>query len=170
MVQRIGLAQALLNDPDFLVLDEPMSGLDPLGRRLVRRIIQDLRRAGKTIFFTSHILSDTELLCHRVALVSQGRLRDLGSMDPLRSEEVRGYDLVLTGIDPAAVPAPGRLVSETEGKLLVALDGEHDLQVYLGSLLAAKGRIVSVTPHGRSLEDRLMAELENGGDGEEAGR
>ncbi len=79
MIQRIGLAQALLNDPDFLVLDEPMSGLDPLGRRMVRRIIQNLSGEGKTIFFTSHILSDTELLCDRVALVVGGRLRDLGA-------------------------------------------------------------------------------------------
>jgi len=170
MIQRIGLAQALLNDPDFLVLDEPMSGLDPLGRRLVRRIIQDLRRAGKTIFFTSHILSDTELLCHRVALVSEGRLRDLGSMDPLRRQEVRGYDLVLAELDPATVPAPGRFVSEIEGRLLVALDGDNDLQAYLQHLFQAGGRLISVTPHGRSLEDRLMEELENGSRADGEGR
>jgi len=162
MIQRIGLAQALLNDPDFLVLDEPMSGLDPLGRRLVRRIIQGLRRDGKTIFFTSHILSDTELLCHRVALVSGGRLRDLGRMDPLRSEEIRGYDLVVDGLDPDAIPPPGRLSSATDGKLLIALDGDIDLQAYLQQLFPAGGRLLSVNPHGRSLEDRLMEELENG--------
>jgi ABC-2 type transport system ATP-binding protein len=162
MVQRIGLAQALLNDPDFLVLDEPMSGLDPLGRRLVRRIIQELSRQGKTIFFTSHILSDTEVLCHRVALVVGGRLRDLGNLDPLLSEEVRGYDLVAAGLDRGAIPPPGRLVSSTEGKLLISLDGEAELRPYLESLFQAGGRLISVNPHGRSLEDRLMAELENG--------
>jgi len=162
MIQRIGLAQALLNDPDFLVLDEPMSGLDPLGRRLVRRIIQDLSAAGKTIFFTSHILSDTELLCDRVALVVDGRLRDLGRMDPLLNEEIRGYDLVAAGLDPAAVPEPGQLVSATEGKLLIALDDRVELQPYLESLFQAGGRLISVNSHGRSLEDRLMEELENG--------
>jgi ABC-2 type transport system ATP-binding protein len=162
MIQRIGLAQALLNDPDFLVLDEPMSGLDPLGRRLVRRIIQNLGGEGKTIFFTSHILSDTELLCDRVALVVGGRLRDLGRMDPLRSEEIRGYDLVATALDRDAVPAPGRLVSATEGKLLIALDGKTELQPYLQRLFEAGGQLISVVPHGRSLEDRLMAEMENG--------
>ena len=168
MIQRIGLAQSLLNDPDFLVLDEPMSGLDPLGRRLVRRIIQDLSRQGKTIFFTSHILSDTEVLCHRVALVVDGRLRDLGRLDPLLCEEIRGYDLVVSGLDRVGVPRPGRLVSATENKLLISLDGGLELQPYLQCLFEAGGRLVSVTPHGRSLEDRLMAELENGA-GEEKG-
>ena len=168
MVQRIGLAQALLNDPEFLVLDEPMSGLDPLGRRLVRRIIQDLGRRGKTIFFTSHILSDTEVLCHRVSLVVGGRLRDLGSLDPLLSEEVQGYDLVLTGIDAGDVPPPGRVAADPEdSKLLVVLDGSEDLQSYLLKLFGSGARLHSVTPHGRSLEDRLVEELENGAAGEE---
>jgi len=169
MIQRIGLAQALLNDPDFLVLDEPMSGLDPLGRRLVRRIIQDLSREGKTIFFTSHILSDTEVLCHRVALVADGRLRDLGRLDPLLSEEVQGYDLVVSGLDRDAVPQPGRLVSVTGEKLLIALDGRPDLQPFLQRLFEAGGQLHSATPHGRSLEDRLMAELENGTGAEQGG-
>jgi ABC-2 type transport system ATP-binding protein len=169
MIQRMGLAQALLNDPDFLVLDEPMSGLDPLGRRLVRRIIQSLSREGKTIFFTSHILSDTELLCHRVALVVGGRLRDLGRMDPLLTEEVRGYDLVVAALAAGEVPVPGRLVSATENKLLIALDGGTDLQPYLQRLFEAGGRLLSVTPHGRSLEDRLMEELENGDRDQEGG-
>jgi ABC-2 type transport system ATP-binding protein len=80
MLQRVGLAQALLNDPEVLFLDEPMSGLDPLGRRDVRALILDLRDQGRTIFFSSHILSDAEALCSQVAIVARGRLAGAGRL------------------------------------------------------------------------------------------
>ena len=85
MLQRVGLAQAMLNDPEVLFLDEPMSGLDPLGRRDVRALMLELRDQGRTIFFSSHILSDAEALCSRVAIVAKGRLAAAGPLADLRS-------------------------------------------------------------------------------------
>src|SRR3989454_6064214 len=81
MLQRIGLAQALVNDPEFVVLDEPMSGLDPIGRREVRDIILDLKARGRTVFFSTHILSDTEMICDRVGLLVKGSLKAVGTID-----------------------------------------------------------------------------------------
>ena len=89
MVQRVGLAQALVNDPELVILDEPMSGLDPLGRREVREIILRLRDEGRTILFSSHILSDAELLCHRVGILSRGRLAAVGTVAELVAERER---------------------------------------------------------------------------------
>src|SRR5439155_5994110 len=92
MVQRLGLAQALINDPDLVILDEPMSGLDPLGRREVRDLILDLKAQKRTIFFSTHILSDTEMICDRVGLLVRGSLKAVGRIDDLVSREVRFWE------------------------------------------------------------------------------
>ena len=97
MIQRVGIAQALLNDPEVVFLDEPMSGLDPLGRRDVRALILELRDRGRTVFFSSHILADAEALCSRVAIVAGGRLAALGRLAELAEFEVRGWELVVVG-------------------------------------------------------------------------
>jgi len=101
MVQRVGLAQALLNEPDVVFLDEPMSGLDPLGRRDVRRLILELRDRGCTVFFSSHILADAESLCSRVAIVAGGKLAAAGRLTDLLAFEVRGWELVVAELGPA---------------------------------------------------------------------
>src|SRR5687768_10544714 len=100
MIQRVGIAQALLNDPEVIFLDEPMSGLDPLGRRDVRALILELREQGRTIFFSSHILSDAEALCTRVAVVAAGRLAAQGRLADLAEFEVRGWELVVANLAP----------------------------------------------------------------------
>ena len=108
MVQRVGIAQALVNDPEVVFLDEPMSGLDPLGRRDIRALILRLRDAGKTVFFSSHILSDAETLCSRAAIVAGGRLATSGRLSDMAGYEVRGWEVVMTGVGAGAARAPGR--------------------------------------------------------------
>jgi ABC-2 type transport system ATP-binding protein len=103
MTQRVGLAQALINDPELIILDEPMSGLDPLGRRLVRRIIMDLKAAGKTVLFSTHILSDAESLCDRVALLRGGELLKVGALDQILTLDVSHLEVLVSGIDEAAL-------------------------------------------------------------------
>src|SRR6478735_8256096 len=103
MLQRVGLAQALLNDPEVLFLDEPMSGLDPLGRRDVRALMLDLRDQGRTIFFSSHILSDAEALCSQVAIVAKGRLAGSGRLADFQEFAVQGWELVMANVPEAAV-------------------------------------------------------------------
>jgi len=103
MLQRVGLAQALLNDPEVVFLDEPMSGLDPLGRRDVRALILELRDQGRTIFFSSHILSDAEALCTRVAIVAKGRLAASGTLADLKEFAIQGWELVMAGVPPEAL-------------------------------------------------------------------
>src|ERR1700752_949816 len=98
MLQRVGIAQALVNDPEIVFLDEPMSGLDPLGRRDIRALILGLREAGKTGFFSSHILSDAEALCSRVAIVAGGRLATCGSLAEMRGLEVRGWEMAMSDV------------------------------------------------------------------------
>src|SRR4026209_2766278 len=98
MVQRVGIAQALINDPELVFLDEPMSGLDPLGRREVRELILRLRDRGCTVFFSSHVPSDAEALCSRVGILAKGRLVASGPLDSLTAFEVRGWELVVSGL------------------------------------------------------------------------
>src|SRR5919107_1137502 len=103
MVQRVGIAQALLNDPEVVFLDEPMSGLDPLGRKDVRSLILELRGQGRTVFFSSHILSDAEALCSRVAIVAGGRLAATGRLGELAEFEIRGWELVVANVSTLAL-------------------------------------------------------------------
>ena len=98
MVQRVGIAQALINEPEVVFLDEPMSGLDPFGRREVRELILQLRDQGRTVFFSSHVLSDAEALCSRVAILAEGRLAAAGSLDELTALTHSGWELVVAGL------------------------------------------------------------------------
>ena len=97
MVQRIGIAQALINDPEIVFLDEPMSGLDPLGRMDVRRIITSLKARGVTVFFSSHILPDVEAICDRVAILNKGRLQEQGALEEILKVRIEGHEVILSG-------------------------------------------------------------------------
>ena len=103
MLQRVGIAQALLNEPDLVILDEPMSGLDPLGRRDVRKLILELRDRGCTVFFSSHVLSDAEALCSRVAILAKGRLVASGRLSDMLAFGVRGWELVVANVGDSIV-------------------------------------------------------------------
>lgn len=153
MLQRAGLAQALMGEPDLLVLDEPMSGLDPLGRVLVRDIILEERRAGRTVFFSSHILADVEAICDRAAIVVGGRLRGQGTVAELLGSTVDHVECVATGVrGTPPVSAPG--------ERLVARLAPDAVGPWVDAVRAAGGTLVSVTPSQRTLEQVLLDEVE----------
>jgi ABC-2 type transport system ATP-binding protein len=163
MLQRVGLAQALVNDPEVVFLDEPMSGLDPIGRREVRDLIASLRQEGKTVFMCSHILSDIEILCDRVAILKEGRLAQVGYLDELR-QQVPGRNLVevlVSGVSQLALEAhfPDRnefQVTSTPTGLRIELSDEKDVDPVLASLRKAGGKLVSVQPLRQSLEELFL--------------
>jgi ABC-2 type transport system ATP-binding protein len=167
MVQRVGLAQALVNDPELVILDEPMSGLDPIGRRLVRDIILGLRRAGRTVFFSTHILSDAETLCDRVALLHEGRLIKVGRLDEILNQDVSHVEVLLSGgTEIEALPA-GVLSRQAIGERWRLEVDEGALARVLTAVTAGGARILSVQPIRQSLEDYFVREL---GEGEGAVR
>ena len=170
MLQRVGLAQALLNDPEVVFLDEPMSGLDPIGRREVRDIILRLRDRGATVFFSSHILSDAETLCSRVAIVAQGKLVASGSVAEMVPFRVRGWDLIVAGIDAARlaeIGGPGAVTRQiADGRHHVILPEAASLDTAMARLTAMGGQLLSVNPVRDTLEDFFMARVRQAGDRE----
>ena len=169
MLQRVGLAQALLNDPDVIFLDEPMSGLDPLGRRDVRALMLELRDQGRTIFFSSHILSDAEALCSRVAILAKGRVAASGSLTELQAFAVRGWELVM-----ANVPAPAlekvraratRVLTIAGGRYAIDLPPEGRPEDVLRELSAAGATLVSLNPLRETLEDLFVRRVAEMGEG-----
>jgi ABC-2 type transport system ATP-binding protein len=161
MQQRLGIAQALVADPAFVVLDEPMSGLDPIGRKEMRDIVLELKRRGKTVFFSTHILPDVEALCDRVGVILGGRLRDVGRIGDLLSPRVRSVELTAIASGGAREPlARARLVASDGDRLTVAFDDEAAADAAVRALLAAGGRVVALTPHRETLEDFFVRRLE----------
>jgi ABC-2 type transport system ATP-binding protein len=155
MVQRAGLAQALVNDPELVILDEPMSGLDPIGRRLVRDIILGLRRVGKTVFFSTHILSDAEALCDRVGVLRAGRLVRVGALGELLRLDVQHMEVFVSGLPEGALEGARR---ERVGERLRLEVDERDLGRTVAAVEAAGGRILSVQPVRETLEDYFFRE------------
>jgi ABC-2 type transport system ATP-binding protein len=157
MVQRVGLAQALVNDPELVILDEPMSGLDPLGRREVRQIILQLRDQGRTVMFSSHILSDAEALCSRIAILSKGRLVASGSLDELTAGGGRGWEIVASGLTEALAarlaPAVRRLTPIAHGRYSLELPPDAHPESVVADLASGGASLVSVTPLRATLED-----------------
>ena len=173
MLQRLGLAQALLNDPDVLFLDEPMSGLDPLGRRDVRALVLELRDQGRTIFFSSHILSDAEALCSRVAIVAKGRLAAAGRLSDLGEFAVQGWELVMASVPASAldrVRARARRVLTVEGdRYVIDLPPDGRPEELLRELTAAGATLVSLNPVRETLEDVFVRRVAEVGDGARVG-
>ena len=160
MQQRLGIAQALVADPSFVVLDEPMSGLDPTGRKEMRDIILELKRRGKTVFFSTHILPDVEVLCDRVGVILGGRLRDVGRLGELLSAKVEVVE-VTARLPAAAVPALalGRELAREGDQVTYSFEGEAEADTALRELLNAGGKLVAVTPHRETLEDFFLRRL-----------
>jgi ABC-2 type transport system ATP-binding protein len=169
MLQRVGIAQALLNDPEVLFLDEPMSGLDPLGRRDVRALMLELRDQGRTIFFSSHILSDAEALCSRVAIVAKGRLAASGRLADLQEFAVLGWELVMSNVPAAALDRirsrARRLTAISGDRYVIDLAPDGKPEEMLRELTAAGATMVSLNPLRETLEDvfvRRVAEMGKG--------
>jgi ABC-2 type transport system ATP-binding protein len=167
MMQRLGLAQALLHDPELVILDEPMSGLDPMGRMEVRGLIRELKAAGKTVFFSSHILSDVEALCDRVIMLHKGRKVAEGRVEELIGAETLYIELVVSpvlthdrlaaeGIPPEAGYAQGNL-------FVLRASGSEEANRWMASLLREGCTILSCVPMKKGLEEIFMERV--GGSG-----
>lgn len=172
MLQRVGIAQALINDPELVVLDEPMSGLDPVGRKEVRDLILRLKESGKTIFFSSHILHDAEMLCDRVAIILKGRLVACGRVAELvQKGATHCVEMVLEGLTPEGVTRlrslSDRIVVQG-GQTLVVLKGQEQVMQALDIVRAAKAQVISLVPQRHSLEDLFMEEVKTHGALEQA--
>ncbi|MCP9449847.1 MAG: ABC transporter ATP-binding protein [Nitrospira sp.] len=165
MLQRVGIAQALINDPELVVLDEPMSGLDPIGRKEVRDLILRLKEAGKTVLFSSHILHDAELLCDRVAMIMKGRLVACGPVsDLLSSGSTHEVELVIERLVPEALerirPFAKKVVVQGE-QVMVVLASQQNVNHAIDVVRSVKGHVVSLTPHRASLEDLFIREAKS---------
>ncbi|MBI4537610.1 MAG: ABC transporter ATP-binding protein [candidate division NC10 bacterium] len=161
MLQRIGMAQALLGNPALVILDEPMSGLDPIGRKEIRDIMVSLRKEGRTVFFSSHIIPDVEMLCDRVGILLGGRLARVGRLDELLGTEIDSVEVTLAGLPPEAAATDGALAPPlVQGdRVQLRLRAEAEVDALLRRTLAAGGRILSVVPHRRTLEEIFLAEV-----------
>ncbi len=158
MLQRAGIAQAILHDPKVVFLDEPMSGLDPMGRREVRNLIENLKANGKTVFFSTHILSDAEALCDRVAILGQGQLRGVGAIAELTAGVHGRVEIVWQGTE---IPADIRSIAEYHraAEIVRAVLPEESQDAALEALRRRGLRLISVTPVRTSLEDYFVARL-----------
>ena len=160
MLQRVGLAQSLVNDPEIVFLDEPMSGLDPVGRREVRDLIATLRDEGKTVFMCSHILSDIEVLCDRVAILKGGRLAQVGHLDELRqtTEGPNRMEVLATNADAETLRKhlADALVAPTPRGLRIEIASEDEIEGVLAALRKAGGKVVSIQPVKQSLEELFL--------------
>ena len=165
MLQRVGLAQAILHNPKVVFLDEPMSGLDPMGRREVRELIQELRNEGKTVFFSTHILSDAEALCDRVAVIHQGELRGVGAVAQLTAQSQGQIEIIFCAQSvPAALSALGAQ-ARVSGEMVNAVIPEEQQDAALDVLRREHIRLLSLTPVRSSLEEyyvQKLRPLENG--------
>jgi len=169
MLQRVGVAQALINEPEVVFLDEPMSGLDPIGRKEIRDVILSLRAAGKTVFMTTHILHDVEMICDRVAIIVKGAIRHQGRIEDFLPDATVSTDVVLSRL-------PAETAAELEEKFSVEMRGlgerveltlpEKRVRDVLELALASGADVISVTPHRSSLEEVFLNAVQEGGDPE----
>lgn len=171
MLQRVGLAQAIIGDPEIVFLDEPMSGLDPVGRRETRDLIASLRTEGRTVFLCSHILSDVEVLCDRIAIMKRGRLVETGRIEELRERNAGAgdnqsnqFEIMLAGV---GVERMARLLpsldqsnlSSTASGARIEVANEREIDEVLAALRQTNGRLVSIQPVRESLEELFIREV-----------
>jgi len=163
MLQRVGIAQALINDPELVIFDEPMSGLDPLGRRDVRALILRLRDRGCTVFFSSHVLSDAEAVCSQVAILARGRLVTAGRLSDMQPFQASGWEMVVAGAGDRLVEALAsrarRVVRLGEGRYLIDMPLNPPPEALLGELTVAGAHLVSLNPIRQTLEDFFVAQV-----------
>ncbi len=163
MLQRVGIAQALINDPELVIFDEPMSGLDPLGRRDVRALILRLRDRGTTVFFSSHVLSDAEALCSEVAILARGRLIKAGKLTDMIHFQIRGWELVASGVADTFAGELGarglRLTRLADRRYMVELPLDPPPERLLGELAAQGATLVSLNPIRDTLEEYFIQQV-----------
>ena len=162
MLQRLSLAQALLGRPELLILDEPMSGLDPVGRRDVRDIILAEKERGTTVFFSSHIIPDVETICDRVAILVDGKLRAIGEVRDLVAQEADAYELTFVGLDGSALSTPLLASHQGSDAWWVRVSSEHRDRL-IRELADAGARLVALSPVRSTLEEFVLRHYEGGG-------
>jgi ABC-type multidrug transport system, ATPase component len=163
MLQRLGLAQALINDPELLILDEPMSGLDPLGRKEVRDIMLELKAQGKTIIFSTHILSDVETVCDRVGIIINGSLKDCGPIEKLLNPKIKSFEVCIKGLPIETIN------NLRERRLPLIQRGEESFirvenvngNALLHDLLKKGGELISLIPRKETLEDIYVSQIKS---------
>ena len=161
MLQRVGIAQALMGDPELVVLDEPMTGLDPLGRKEIRDLILELKREGRTVFFSTHILPDVEMTCDRVAMIFAGRIRSVGPLHDLVSARLLSTEVGLEVGSAGLPPLPeGARQRQSPDGVVVELPEGADVNAFLTAALAAGATVLSVSPRKESLEDLFVREAQ----------
>jgi ABC-2 type transport system ATP-binding protein len=156
MLQRIGLAQALINEPSLVLLDEPLGGLDPLGRKEIRDVIIHLREEGKTVFLSSHILQDIEMICDRVAIIVGGRIMSLGRLADLISEKILFTEVTVSGVEEKELAGLGESLTAQAGRTLLKVFEEDKIQDILELVQKRHGRIHSLIPRTQTLEDLFV--------------
>jgi ABC-2 type transport system ATP-binding protein len=160
MLQRAGIAQAILHDPKLVFFDEPMSGLDPMGRREVRDLMEQLKHEGKTVFFSTHILSDAEALCDRVAIIHQGELRGVGAVADLTSSVQGKVEVIWQGTEvPPSMKALGAECHVT-GDTVRAVLAESQQDAAIDALRRERMRLIAITPVRTSLEEYFVEKLQ----------
>lgn len=165
MLQRIGFAQALLHNPEVLILDEPMSGLDPVGRRELRDIITDIAKTGKTIFFSTHIIHDVEVICSTVGFINGGKLKGAGNIDDLLGKTVKSVEIRYS-LPSSKDPKKSKLLKASRHTMdgwVLDLEAdadrlEKDVGEVLGAILSEKGNVKAVVPRKSTLEDLFFGE------------
>ena len=160
MIQRLGLAQALVNDPDLLILDEPFSGLDPIGRKDLRLLILAFREQGKTVFFSSHILQDMELMVDRVGIIVDGAIRRQGRLSELVTRSTQYVDVVCDRIDQNELARIHADFTCRDNQFILTLAGEADVNLVVESIIHNGGRILAVNPVKMTLEDIFFSEMQ----------
>lgn len=159
MLQRIGIAQALINEPELIVLDEPMSGLDPIGRGMVRDIILQLRDQGKTILFSSHILSDVEMICDRIGILIKGKLREIGTVNSLLQDNIKEIEIAAVHLSPEEMHRIEKIAKKIvliTGTVLITVSDNKKRDAILNIISAKGGRLQSVENRRETLEDLFL--------------
>ena len=160
MLQRIGLAQALVNDPDFLILDEPMSGLDPVGRKEVRDLLLSMKQKGRTLLFSSHILSDAEMICDRVAILVKGKLQTIGKVQSLM-KQVDAYEVTIRSDHAIQMDGiPHTLITQAESVYLYRVASVKELHSMIALSETQKFEIESIVPLRQTLEDLYLKRIQ----------
>jgi ABC-2 type transport system ATP-binding protein len=159
MVQRLGLAQALLHDPDLYILDEPMSGLDPVGRALVKQIMIDLKGKGKTIFFSTHVIADVEAVCDRVGIIAQGQLKAENSVEEILEQGIEGYSIRL--VEPVPNELNQYLPEDATADHRELYVPRKDFTHVIGQLEACGCLVSNVEPNRKSLEDFFLKVIDS---------
>lgn len=162
MLQRIGLAQAFIHDPSLVFLDEPLGGLDPLGRKEIRDIIVQLKQEGKTVFLCSHILQDIEMICDRVAIIVNGKIISQGRLQDLISEKIHFTEIILSGVESKEVEGIGEPVSAHGGRILLKVLEEEKIEKVLRVIQSRNGKIHSLIPRTETLEDLFVGMVKQG--------